>query len=206
MLIWYLFQLNLTIVKIPLPVYKSYLADITVLNMNSNFWNGRLFAQDYEDLTQRLTHWGRVTHICISKLTIIDSDNGLSPGRRQAIIWANAGILLIRTSGTNFSEISSEIHTFSFKKTHSKMSSVKWRPFCLGLNELSVFKHWGTYVQTWVSMAWVNNCIVGCNFLWIYDAPLCHGPGSTLDQVMACHLFSSMPLPEPLTSYWEFDS
>ena len=33
-----------------------------------------------------LTHCGRVTHICVSKLTIIDSDNGLSPGRRQAII------------------------------------------------------------------------------------------------------------------------
>ena len=40
-----------------------------------------------------LTHWGRVTHICISKLTIIGSDNGSSPGRRQAIIWTNAGIL-----------------------------------------------------------------------------------------------------------------
>ena len=39
-----------------------------------------------------LTHWGRVTHICVSNLTIIDSDNGLSPGRRQAIIWTNAGI------------------------------------------------------------------------------------------------------------------
>ena len=26
-----------------------------------------------------ITHWGRVTHICISKLTIIGSDNGLAP-------------------------------------------------------------------------------------------------------------------------------
>ena len=42
-----------------------------------------------------LSHWGRVTHICVSKLTIIGSDNGLSPGRRQAIIWTNVGILLI---------------------------------------------------------------------------------------------------------------
>ena len=33
-----------------------------------------------------LTHWGRVTQICVSKLTIIGSDNGLWPGRRQAII------------------------------------------------------------------------------------------------------------------------
>ena len=42
-----------------------------------------------------LTHWGRVTHICVGKLTNIDSDNGLSPERRQAIIWTNVGILLI---------------------------------------------------------------------------------------------------------------
>ena len=51
-----------------------------------------------------LTHWGRVTHICVGKLTIIGSENGLSPGRRQAIIWTNAGILLIEPLGTNFSE------------------------------------------------------------------------------------------------------
>ena len=52
-----------------------------------------------------LTHWGRMTHVCVSKLTIIGSDNALSPGRRQAIIWTNTGILLIGPLGTNFSEI-----------------------------------------------------------------------------------------------------
>ena len=36
-----------------------------------------------------LTHWGRVTHICVSNLTIIGLDNGLSPARRQAIILTN---------------------------------------------------------------------------------------------------------------------
>ena len=72
-----------------------------------------------------LTHWGWVTNICVRKPTIIGSDNGLSPGRRQAIIRTNAGILLIGTLGTNFSEILSEIHTFSFKKMHLKMSSGK---------------------------------------------------------------------------------
>ena len=81
-----------------------------------------------------LTHWGRVTHICVSKLTINGSDNGLD--RHQAIMWTNAGILLIGPLGTNFSEILIEIHAFSFKKMHLKMSSGKWRPFCLGLNEL----------------------------------------------------------------------
>ena len=84
-----------------------------------------------------LTHWGRVTHICVSKLTIIGSDNGLSPDRRQAIIWTKAGILLIEHLGTKFSEISIGIQIFSFKKMRLKMSSAKWRPFCLGLNVLS---------------------------------------------------------------------
>ena len=84
-----------------------------------------------------LTHWGRVTHKCICKLTIIGSDNGLSPGRRQAIIWTSAGILLIGPLGTNLSEILVGIYTFSFKKIDLKMSSGKWRPSCLGLNELN---------------------------------------------------------------------
>ena len=83
-----------------------------------------------------LTHWGRVTHICVGKLIIIGSDNGLSPGRRQAIIRTNAGILLIGPLRTNFSEILIEIRTFSFKKMRLKVSSAKWRTFCLGLNVL----------------------------------------------------------------------
>ena len=83
-----------------------------------------------------LSHWGRVTHICVGKLTTIGSDNGLSPGRRQAIIWANDGILSIGPLAANFNEILIEIHTFSFKKIHFKMSSGKWRPFWLSLNVL----------------------------------------------------------------------
>ena len=141
-------------------------------------------------------------HVCVSKLTIICSDNGLAPGRRQAIILTNAGILLIGPLGTNVTEILIAIYhyddvimttlasqitsltvvysivysdadqikhqssaslafvrdrwisrtngqlrgkcfhlitsscTFSLKKMHLKMSSGKWRPFCLGLNVL----------------------------------------------------------------------
>ena len=101
-------------------------------NADPIYW--RIYATLGGDV---LTHWGRVTHICVSKLAIIGSDNGLSPDRRQAIIWTNAGILLIGPLGTNFSEILIEIQTFSFKKMHLKMSSVKRRPFCLGLNVLS---------------------------------------------------------------------
>ena len=103
----------------------------------------------------KLSHWGRETHICIGKLTIIGSDNGLSPGRRQAIIWTNAGILLIGPLGTNFNEILIEIHTFSFTKIHLKMSSAKWRPFCLGLNVLKRF-------QTFVG------CLFSQMYVWVH--------------------------------------
>ena len=83
-------------------------------------------------------HWGQVRHICISKLTNIDSYYGLLPGQCQAIIWTNAGVLLIRIVGTNFSEILSKIQTFSFKTMHLKLLSGKWWPFCLSVNVLSV--------------------------------------------------------------------
>ena len=62
-------------------------------------------------------------HICVSKLTIIGSNNGLAPGRRQAIIWTNVGILLIWTLETNFSEIFIDIHTFSFCLGHHVLKS-----------------------------------------------------------------------------------
>ena len=71
----------------------------------------------------------------------IGSDNGLSPGRRQAIIWTNARILLIEPLGTNFSDILIETYAFSFKKIRLKMSSGKRRPVCVGLNVLKNV-HW----------------------------------------------------------------
>ena len=96
-----------------------------------------------------------MTHVCVSKLTIIGSDNGLSPDRRQAIIWTNAGILLIGPMGTNVSETLIEIHTFSFKKMHLKMSSGKWRPFCLGLNVLTLNMRGPSYLGLTRSISWL---------------------------------------------------
>ena len=85
-----------------------------------------------------LTHRGRVTHICVGKLTIIGWHNGLSPERRQAIIWTNAGIVLIGPLGTNFSEILIEIQIFSLKKIRLKMSSAKCCSFRLGHSVLKI--------------------------------------------------------------------
>ena len=111
-------------------------------------------ASELDEISQWfiLTYWVRVTHIYVGKLTIIGSDNGLSPGRRQAIIGTNAGRLLIRPLGTNFSEILIGIQTFSFKKMYMKMSSAKWRPFCLGLivlTDMSETGPCGTIVYAW---------------------------------------------------------
>ena len=87
-----------------------------------------------------LNHWGRVIYICVSNLTIIGSDNGLSPSRRQAIIWTSAGIFLIGPLGTKLNEILLRIQPISFKKMHLKMSSGKCRSFCLGLNAMRTFR------------------------------------------------------------------
>ena len=82
-----------------------------------------------------LTHWGWVMQICVSELTIIGSDNGLSPGRCQAIIWTNAGIMFIWTLGTNFSEILSEIHRFiqenAFQNVVCQMAAILSQPQCV---------------------------------------------------------------------------
>ena len=115
-----------------------------------------LLNTDYSSMPGlKLTHWGRVTHICVGDLTIIGSDNGLSPERHQAVIWTNAGILLIGPLGTNFSELLIEIQTFSLKKIRLKMSSAKCCSFRLGLNELKQVSKRG------------NGRVYGCLcFLW----------------------------------------
>ena len=103
-----------------------------------------------------------MTHICVSKLSIIGSDNGLSPGRRQAIIWTNAGILLIEPLGTNFSDNWIGIETFSIKEMHLKMSSAKWRLFGLGLNELNGKCLWlpPRWRQEHVYPTWSIQCLL----------------------------------------------
>ena len=127
------------------PIHQSNMKND--VKYEDEWWN----SVHYQKITF-LTHWGRVTHICVSNITIIGSDNGLSPGWHQAITWTNAGILSIGTLGTNFSEILIEILTFSSKNMRLKVSSGKWRPFCLGPNVLSgIFSHLTGGMHTQVS-------------------------------------------------------
>ena len=64
--------------------------------------------------------------MCVDNLTINGPDNGLLPGRRQAIIWSHAGILSFEPLRTNFSEILIEIHIFLFKKENA-FENVVWK-------------------------------------------------------------------------------
>ena len=91
---------------------------------------------------QGLTYRGQEAYICVSKLTIIGSVNGLSPRRCQAIACTNAPLLPIRPQGTcYFIEFLFKIQKFWLMEIHLKMSSAKWRPFWLGLNVLIDHTH-----------------------------------------------------------------
>ena len=118
-----------------------------------------------EKKSARINSLGPIDAYMFGKLTIIGTDNGLSPGRRQAITWTYAGSLLMRHFGTNFSETLIGIQTFSFKKMHLKLSSAKWRPFCLGLNVFNVWQHLkvASYIQI---------CII-LNRLWYSEIAWC---------------------------------
>ena len=125
-------------------VSEYFVFVLTAMNACTDTIDGNLdnYTNTNKNEHLLLTHWCRVTQLCVGKLTIIGSENGLSPGRRQAIIWINARILLIGTLWTNFSEILIEIPIFPFKKMQLKMSTGKWRPFCLGLNVLTGNPFW----------------------------------------------------------------
>ena len=131
-------------------------------------------------------------------------------------IWTNAGKLLIGPLGTNFSEFLIVIHTFSFNKMHLKMSSAKWRPFCLGLNVLT---HWqwetNMHQQAYLIMVvagslvpdrhqainnphadYTGHCVsllqnihISITRLWPSDDTIWqHRSGSTLTHLIACWL------------------
>ena len=106
----------------------------------AKFWLLNLVLyQTAKEHFKSLTHWDWETLICVSKLSIIGSDNGFSPGRRHAIIWTNAGILLIGPLGMNFSEILIEIYIFSFKNMPFKCRQEIGGHFV----SASMLTHWG---------------------------------------------------------------
>ena len=111
----------------------------TLMNMDKYFmWNHyeRLHNHNKAKHNKNVCIFIGIYCTCVSKLTNIGQANALSSGQHQAIVWTNAGIILIGPLGKTSSEIAIEIHIISFKKLRLKMSSREWRPFCLGLNFL----------------------------------------------------------------------
>ena len=113
-----------------------------------------------------LIHWGQATHICGSKLTIIVTDNDLSQGWHQTIIWSSAEIFLL-----------TEICISLITTTHLEVSSVKFWAFCLGLNVLrsqGISKD-GTYpiIQKILQCCWELFLTVSpLNVLWNFNGAL----------------------------------
>ena len=83
-----------------------------------------------------LTHWGRVTHICVGNLTSIGPDNGLPPSRRQAIIWTKCWDIVNWTLTNklqwNFNPYSNIfIQENAFENVVCEMASILSRPQCV---------------------------------------------------------------------------
>ena len=89
----------------------SIYIDVVLTLSACTIWPGKIWNKNTLQSEFVSSHWGRLAHIYFNH----DSYNGLSPGRRQAIILSKVGILLIRSIGKNFNDISIEIHTFWFR-------------------------------------------------------------------------------------------
>ena len=143
-----------------------------------------------------LNHWGWVTHICVSKLTIIGSDNGLLPSQHHAIIRTNAVILLIGPLGTNLCAILIKIHIFSFKKRHLKMSSGKWQAILSPLQCVIVRR---------AGLLWSQQ-----DFEWRWSVPLFKGltvlefSFILLDLCLLITFFNFIMNYVPIVAFWIF--
>ena len=91
------------------------------------------------------THGGRVTYICVSKLTIIGSDNDLMPSRQQC--W---DIVYWTLRKKKLQWILIKVYTYSFKEIHLNVVW-NWRPYYLDLIMLShaVKMHVYTSLNRW---------------------------------------------------------
>ena len=100
-----------------------------------------------------LTHWGRVTHICVGKLIVIGSDNGMSPDRRQAIIWPTAGLLSIGPLANIFQWKFNKNTTIFIEENAREnvvceMAFILSRPQCVKCIRNTVYKKYKLCYQT----------------------------------------------------------
>ena len=114
---------------------------------------------DFSDVHLILSNWGWVTHIYVNNL-------GHNWFRYWLVTWSTPSHCLDQhwyivnwTLGNNFSQILMEIQTFSFKKTHLKILSAKWRPSCLSFN---VLNYLGYHIECWPMCSTIRSKQHGC--------------------------------------------
>ena len=144
--------------------------------------------------------------ICVSKLTIVGSDKRLlawtSPSHYLNQCWD----IVNWTRRNKLQRNINKFHTFSSMKMHMKMLFGKWRPFCLGLNELTCLQ-----LMTWrqkgsgsmVLTKFVRFCQVCVksmrNKLWI----ICKGFFENINQRKNIYIRADLRI---VPSQWETSS
>ena len=158
--------------------------------LNTCITESKLFSNTPKLETLHPYHGGRVTLICVGKLTMIGLDDDLSSGRCQAIIWTYAGILLNVPLGTDFcANFRRKKNIFIQENTlvnFCEIVSISSRPQYVTLMFIhGVCSSRLKTISTWF-VIWCN---VGCqpHTIWIRKWP--H------QQVFCCSLYSQSPLP-----------
>ena len=113
-----------------------------------------------------LTRWGRLTHMSQYTNHHWFRYHGLSPGRRQAIIWTNAGILLVGPLGTNSSIIFVQENGFESVvcKMASILSRLQWVKMRLGSAYKCIMIVQAVSSSNSLSCPWSH--VLGIPFIW----------------------------------------
>ena len=149
-------------------------------------WMNELWLGDIltlEMLQDFLTRWRRVTHICVIKLTIIGSDNGLLSDRCQTIIWSNAGV---NWTLRNKVQWNSNLNSYIFIQENALRNNGH---FFFGLNVIRSHQPFLNITSSGQEQ-WHRITGIQTHFENDISKFFCH--------IMACHLFSGMPLSEPM--------
>ena len=121
--------------------YSTTITNVDIINDNAYL---SLADELSEYFGEHLLQWNslecikssRAIHAYTRQYTneIIGSDNGLTPVERQARYLYQCWLIVNRATGNKFQwNLNSNITIF-IKKMNMKLTSAKWRPFCVGLN------------------------------------------------------------------------
>ena len=119
---------------------EIFIRNFTFFHWRTCLW--KCWLQNGKHFVQALTHWGQGMHICVSKLTIIGSDNGLLLGQCQAFIWTNIVKIVNWTLGNKLQgNLNQNLNIFiqknAFENVVWKMAAILSGPQCVNvLNDL----------------------------------------------------------------------